>query len=88
SYEPPQDRQLSPRWQYGGIIASADPVAADLVGQQIIEAYRAKIGIQPATLQPQPTYLRNACLKTMLSRAIPGPIEVHVHGVQEDALIK
>jgi hypothetical protein len=87
-YQPPQSDELPPRWQYGGIIVSADPVAADLIGQELLEAYRKSIGIQPAELQPQPSYLQEACARGVLSRAIAGAIKVRVLGYQEGALIQ
>lgn len=87
-YEPAPDHELPPRWPYGGLIASPDPVAADLVGQRLLEAYRAEAGIQPIALQPAPAYLEKACTEARISTAIPGPIAVTVSGYQEDALIE
>jgi hypothetical protein len=89
-YEPPGERdrdELPPRWPYGGVIASRDPVAADIVGWRLIEAYRAAHGLQPSQLSPRPEYLEKACGDLGLSRAMAAGPPVVVKGHQADALV-
>ncbi len=87
-YEPASGRRkLPPRWQYGGIIASQDPVAADLVGWRLLEAYREKKFGKPAPLEPQPTYLFTAP-KYRLSVAKFEAIRLKLAGYLEDALLE
>ncbi|MBC7289588.1 MAG: DUF362 domain-containing protein, partial [Armatimonadetes bacterium] len=87
-YEPSSDRKkLPPRWPYGGVIVSRDPVAADLVGWRLLEAYRERQHGKPAPLEPRPNYLLTA-QKYRLSDATPETVRVILTGHQEDALIK
>lgn len=83
-----KDRQPPPRWPYGGVIASRDPVAADIAGWELLEAYRAKVKGKPWPLDPQPTYLNDASAVYHMSRASRAHLPVVVKGVQADALIK
>jgi hypothetical protein len=86
-YEPATGSVLPPRWPYGGIIASRDGVAADVVGWRLLEAYRAQRAGQPSPLVPQPLYLA-AARKYGLSDAFSGPVQLLVRGYQADALVK
>ncbi len=83
----PKKFELPPRWPYGGIIVSPDPVAADLVGKKLLEAYRKEKGIKSHELSPQPEYLEAACTKLRLSRAIPGPVQLRITGYTDKALL-
>ncbi|MFA4043669.1 MAG: hypothetical protein HZRFUVUK_000447 [Candidatus Fervidibacterota bacterium] len=46
------------RWNYGGIIVSADPVAVDYYGMRIIQERRNKVGL--GSIRPEPTYIQTA----------------------------
>lgn len=83
-----REKELPPRWPYGGVIASRDPVAADVIGWRLIEAYRAAQGIQPAQLIPRPHYLEQACGEIGLSRALSAGPPVTVKGNQTGALVE
>jgi hypothetical protein len=90
-YEPAVEhgdvRLVPPRWPYGGVIASADPIAADIVGWRLIEAYRAGRKLEPAALSPRPDYLEKACGEHHLSRALEAGPPVVIRGNQADALV-
>lgn len=68
-------------------MASCDPVAVDLAGKALLEAYRAKAAVKPSSLSPEPDYLLAACAGGKLSRAVPGPVEIRIRGYEEGALI-
>lgn len=82
-----REKELPLRWPYGGVIASADPVAADIIGWRLIEAYRAAHGLEPAQLNPRPDYLEKACGYLGLSRALAAGPPVVIKGNQADALV-
>ena len=87
-YEPGKGgKQLPPRWQYGGIIVSQDPVAADLVGWRLLEEYRAEKYGEPRPLEPQPNYLL-AAPKYRLSVARYDHIRLVLAGWLEGALLQ
>lgn len=51
---------LKSRWEYRGMLCSRDPVAADVMGRQILEAKRAQVKGEPWPLEPAASYLEAA----------------------------
>ncbi len=88
AYDLWEDKQPPPRWPYGAVVASRDPVAADLFGWKLLEAYRAKTKGQAWPLDPTPTYLIDASAAYHISRATLEELPIVWKGVEEDALIK
>jgi len=76
-----------PRWEYRGMICSRDPVAADVIGCQILEAKRAAVRGAPWPLEPAPTYLEAAARLWKVGQADPAQIAVKAVGDKTDRLI-
>jgi hypothetical protein len=49
-----------PRWEYRGLLCSTDPVAVDVIGQEILEKKRAQVKGCPWPLEPSPVHLEIA----------------------------
>lgn len=86
-YQVPQDSEEKPRWEYRGMLCSRDPLAADAVGQQILEAKRAAVRGQPWPLEPRPDYLRQAAEKYQVGCADPEQIRLKTVGDQTNLLL-
>jgi hypothetical protein len=71
-------------WQYGGLLAGTDPVAVDVVGQQILHGCFASAKITP----PQPAeYLRPAQARYRVGQSDPQQITVKVLGWTPEAYV-
>jgi hypothetical protein len=81
--------QPDPRymWDYKGLIASADPVAADAVGLQIVTAKRKALRGEDWPLSPPPLCVQMADEKFGLGTARMSEIELVRAGWTADALI-
>jgi len=88
AYDLWEDKQAPPRWPYGAVVASRDPVAADIFGWKLLEAYRAKTKGQAWLLDPVPTYLTDASAAYHISRATVDDVPIVWKGIGEDALLK
>ncbi|MEN6345010.1 MAG: DUF362 domain-containing protein [Armatimonadia bacterium] len=60
SYEPGAQK-MPPYWNCGTLLASADCVAVDVTGRQLLEAKRGQVHGVPWPLDPEPVYLKSAC---------------------------
>jgi len=87
AYQVPPPPGTEFRWPYGGLLASEDPVALDVIGKQILEAKRAQVKGEPWPLEPEPEYLRTAQTAYALGQADPELISVVRTGYAGDALI-
>jgi hypothetical protein len=74
-------------WPYGGLIVSADPVAADATGARIIQAKRNEHFAQPRPISPRPLHIEAADTKFGLGNSHPDGIELIKLGWDEDILI-
>ncbi|MGD8298743.1 MAG: DUF362 domain-containing protein [Desulfobacterales bacterium] len=74
-------------WPYGGLIVSADPVAADATGARIIQAKRNEHFAQPRPISPRPLHIEAAYTKFGLGNSHPDGIELIKLGWDEDILI-
>jgi len=63
-------------WAYGGLIVSTDPVAADVVGAQILEAKLEEINGRPTPLTPPTRHLQVADAEYGLGCSDAAAIEV------------
>jgi len=81
--------QVDPRyvWNYGGIIASTDPVAAEAVGLKIIQAKRDEIKGEPWPLSPPPICVEAADKQYKLGNSDMARIKLVKLGWQEGLLI-
>ncbi|MGQ9456056.1 MAG: DUF362 domain-containing protein [Armatimonadota bacterium] len=81
--------QVDPRyqWVYGGIIASTDPVGAEVVGLKIIQAKRDAIKGEPWPLSPPPICVEAADKVYGLGISDLGRIQIKKFGWNEDWLI-
>ncbi|MGQ9580305.1 MAG: DUF362 domain-containing protein [Armatimonadota bacterium] len=81
--------QVDPRyqWVYGGIIASTDPVGAEVVGLKIIQAKRDAIKGEPWPLSPPPICVEAADKVYGLGISDLGRIQIKKSGWNEDWLI-
>ncbi len=81
--------QPDPRylWNYGGIIASTDPVAAEYVGLRIIQARRDEMKGEPWPLSPPPLCIAAADRTYGLGTSDPAKIRVVKLGADKGALI-
>ncbi len=74
-------------WPYGGLIVSADPVAADAIGARIIQAKRNKHFSQNRPISPRPLHIEAADTKFGLGNSHPDRIELIKLGWDKDILI-
>ena len=81
--------QPDPRylWNYGGIIASTDPVAAEAVGLKIIQAKRDEIKGEPWPLSPPPICVEAADKTYGLGTSDLAKIEIKKSGWNEGVLV-
>ncbi len=76
AYQVPPPPGTQYRWEYGGLLASEDPVAIDVTGKQILESKRAQVKGELWPLEPPPTYLTTAQTTYRLGQADPAFITV------------
>jgi len=74
-------------WKYGGLIVSADPVAADATGARIIQAKRREFFGEDRPINPPPKHIGLADTRHHLGTADPGKIDLVKIGWQEGILI-
>jgi len=74
-------------WPYGGLIVSTDPVAADAVGLQIIQAKRGQEFGEDRPLQPTAHHIQLADTVHGLGNADRSAIELVLLGSEKDVLI-
>ncbi len=74
-------------WPYGGLIVSADPVAADATGAQIIQAKRNQHFGQVRPISPRPLHIEAADTKFGLGNSHPDRITLIKRGWEKDSLI-
>jgi uncharacterized protein (DUF362 family) len=74
-------------WPYGGLIVSADPVAADATGGRIIQAKRNEHFGQTRPISPRPLHIEAADTKFGLGNSHPDRIELIKLGWDKDILI-
>jgi uncharacterized protein (DUF362 family) len=74
-------------WPYGGLIVSADPVAADATGARIIQAKRNEHFGQTRPISPRPLHIEAADTKFGLGNSHPDRIELIKLGWDKDILI-
>jgi hypothetical protein len=74
-------------WPYGGLIVSADPVAADATGARIIQAKRNEHFGQDRPISPRPLHIEAADIKFGLGNSHPDRIELIKLGWDKDILI-
>jgi len=74
-------------WNYGGLIVSTDPVAADSIGLQIIQAKRRAYFGEDRPLSPSAHHIMIADKKFHLGASEPERIELVRIGLQEGSLI-
>ncbi len=81
--------QPDPRyqWNYNGVIASTDPVAAEAVGLRIIQAKRDQIKGEPWPLSPPPLCVEAADKQYGLGTCDLAKIKIIKHGWTEGALV-
>lgn len=74
-------------WNYGGLIVSTDPVAADATGARIIQAKRFEYFGKDRPISPPPRHIEAADLKYGLGNSHPDRIDLIKLGWQKDVLI-
>ncbi|MFO7656948.1 MAG: DUF362 domain-containing protein [Bacteroidales bacterium] len=74
-------------WSYKGLVVSLDPVAADSVGLQIIQAKRKEFFGEGKPLNPHAKHIEYAETRHHLGVADPARIELIRIGYQENSLI-
>jgi hypothetical protein len=74
-------------WTYGGLIVSADPVAADATGARIIQAKRNEYFGEDKPISPPPRHIEAADIKYALGNSHPDRIELIKLGWEKDILI-
>ncbi len=74
-------------WPYGGLIVSADPVAADATGAQIIQAQRNRHFNQVRPISPRPLHIEAADTKFGLGNSHPDQITLVKLGWEDEGLI-
>ena len=81
--------QIDPRyvWNYNGIIASTDPVAAEAVGLKIIQTKRDEIKGEPWPLSPPPLCVEAADKQYHLGTSDLAKIKIVKSGWSEGALV-
>ena len=74
-------------WNYGGLIVSVDPVAADAIGARIIQAKRNQYFGEDKPISPPPGHIEAADIKYALGNSHPDRIELIRLGWEKDILI-
>ncbi len=74
-------------WPYGGLIVSTDPVAADAIGAQIIQAKRNMHFDQARPISPRPLHIEAADTKFGLGNSHPDRITLVKLGWEQEGLI-
>jgi hypothetical protein len=74
-------------WPYCGLIVSADPVAADATGAQIIQAKRAAFFRRERPISPPPLHIAAADTRFGLGNSRPDRIQLIKLGWKKDILI-
>jgi hypothetical protein len=74
-------------WAYGGLLVSADPVAADATGARIIQAKRDRFFGEERPISPPPRHIEAADASFAVGRSRPERIELLRLGWDRDALI-
>jgi hypothetical protein len=74
-------------WPYGGLIVSADPVAADATGARIIQAKRNEHFANDRPISPRPLHIEAAATQFGLGNSHPDQIELITLGWEKDILI-
>ncbi len=74
-------------WPYGGLIVSADPVAADATGARIIQAKRDEYFGKDRPISPPPRHIEAADTQFGLGNSHPDRIQLIKLGWQKDVLI-
>ena len=74
-------------WSYKGLVVSFDPVAADSVGLQILQARRREYFGEEKPLSPHAKHIEYAETRHRLGIADPSKIELIKLGYKDDILI-
>jgi hypothetical protein len=74
-------------WTYGGLIVSADPVAADATGARIIQAKRNRFFGEERPISPPPRHIEAADATYGVGNSRPERIELVKLGWDQDTLI-
>jgi hypothetical protein len=74
-------------WSYGGLIVSADPVAADATGARIIQAKRNFFFGEERPISPPPRHIEAADATYGVGNSRPERIELVKLGWDQDILI-
>jgi hypothetical protein len=74
-------------WPYCGLIVSADPVAADATGAQIIQTKRAAFYRRERPISPPPLHIAAADTRFGLGNSRPDRIQLIKLGWKKDILI-
>jgi len=74
-------------WPYCGLIVSADPVAADAIGADIIQAKRNEYFAKERPISPRPLHIEAADTRYELGNSQPARIELIKLGWEEEVLI-
>ena len=74
-------------WDYGGLIVSMDPVAADATGARIIQSKRNEYFGEDKPISPPPRHIEAADTKYALGNSHPDRIELIKLGWKKDILI-
>jgi hypothetical protein len=74
-------------WNYGGLIVSTDPVAADATGARIIQSKRSEYFGDEKPISPPPRHIEAADIKYKLGNSHPDRIELIRLGWEKDILI-
>ncbi len=74
-------------WTYGGLIVSADPVAADATGARIIQAKRNRFFAEDRPISPPPRHIEAADATYGVGNSRPERIELVKIGWDQDMLI-
>jgi len=74
-------------WPYCGLIVSADPVAADAIGADIIQAKRNEYFAKERPISPRPLHIEAADTRYELGNSQPARIELTKLGWEEGVLI-
>ncbi len=74
-------------WNYGGLIVSTDPVAADATGARIIQSKRSEYFGDEKPISPAPRHIEAADIKYKLGNSHPDRIELIRLGWEKDILI-
>lgn len=86
AYDLPADGPPA-RWEYNGLLVSADPVALDAVGTALLQAKRREVAGGEWPLDPFPTHVELAASKYDLGVSDLAAIDILRVGPMDDALI-